>query len=271
MGNTKYTKEQIRERIQQKKILFDGAFGTYYGGKYDTRQLPELANLEAPERVKEIHREYLEAGAQILRTNTFAANSFCMDIPREQIGETLRSGLRLAREAVAEWRETTGETKEIYIAADIGQIPGEAMAQKDALSREYEEICNIFLEEGADFFVFETFSEMEELLPAIKMIGEQAFITVQFSVNQFGYSNAGLSARKLLQRAGEAKEIDAVGFNCGVGPSHMHRILQILEKPEGKLLTALPNAGYPQMVTGRMLFTGDNKDYFVDRMQQIPL
>ena len=70
MGNTKYTKEQIRERIQQKKILFDGAFGTYYGGKYDTRQLPELANLEAPERVKEIHREYLEAGAQILRTNT---------------------------------------------------------------------------------------------------------------------------------------------------------------------------------------------------------
>ena len=62
MNNTKYTKEQIRERIQQKKILFDGAFGTYYGGKYDTRQLPELANLEAPERVKEIHREYLEAG-----------------------------------------------------------------------------------------------------------------------------------------------------------------------------------------------------------------
>ena len=269
MNNTKHTKEQIRERIQQKKILFDGAFGTYYGGKYDTRQLPELANLEAPERVKEIHREYLEAGAQILRTNTFAANSFCMDIPRKQIGETLRSGLRLAREAVAEWREATGETKEIYIAADIGQIPGEAMAQKDALSREYEEICNIFLEEGADFFVFETFSEMEELLPAIKMIGEQAFITVQFSVNQFGYSNAGLSARKLLQRAGEAKEIDAVGFNCGVGPSHMHRILQILEKPEGKLLTALPNAGYPQMVTGRMLFTGDNKDYFVDRMQQM--
>mgnify|MGYP001526571272 CR=1 FL=1 len=57
MNNTKHTKEQIRERIQQKKILFDGAFGTYYGGKYDTRQLPELANLEAPERVKEIHRE----------------------------------------------------------------------------------------------------------------------------------------------------------------------------------------------------------------------
>ena len=120
-----------------------------------------------------------------------------------------------------------------------------------------------------DFFVFETFSEMEELLPAIKMIGEQAFITVQFSVNQFGYSNAGLSARKLLQRAGAIKEIDAVGFNCGVGPSHMYRILQTLYKPADKFLTALPNAGYPQMVTGRMIFTGDNREYFVDRMQQM--
>ena len=123
MGNTKHTKEQIRERIQQKKILFDGAFGTYYGGKYDTKQLPELANLEAPERVREIHTEYLEAGAQILRTNTFAANSFCMDRSKEQIEETLRSGVRLAREAVAAWRERTGETKEVYIAGDIGQIP----------------------------------------------------------------------------------------------------------------------------------------------------
>lgn len=269
MGNTKHTKEQIRERIQQKKLLFDGAFGTYYGGKYDTKQLPELANLEAPERVKEIHTEYLEVGAQILRTNTFAANSFCMDMSKEQIEETLRSGVRLAREAVAAWRARTGETKEVYIAGDIGQIPGDALAQKDTLCREYEEICRIFLEEGVDFFVFETFSEMEELLPAIKMIGEQAFITVQFSVNQFGYSNAGLSARKLLQRAGEIKEIDAVGFNCGVGPSHMYRILQTLYKPADKFLTALPNAGYPQMVTGRMIFTGDNREYFVDRMQQM--
>ena len=269
MGNTKHTKEQIRERIQQKKLLFDGAFGTYYGGKYDTKQLPELANLEAPERVKEIHTEYLEAGAQILRTNTFAANSFCMDMSKEQIEETLRSGVRLAREAVAAWRARTGETKEVYIAGDIGQIPCDALAQKDTLCREYKEICRIFLEEGADFFVFETFSEMEELLPAIKMIGEQAFITVQFSVNQFGYSNAGLSARKLLQRAGAIKKIDAVGFNCGVGPSHMYRILQTLYKPADKFLTALPNAGYPQMVTGRMIFTGDNREYFVDRMQQM--
>ena len=159
MKNTQHTKEQIREKIRQKKILFDGAFGTYYGGKYDTKQLPELANLEAPERVKEIHREYLEAGAQILRTNTFAANSFCMDLPREQIEGALRNGIRLAQETVAEWREATGETKEIYIAGDIGQIPCDALAQKDVLSREYQEICRIFLEEGVDFFVFETFSE----------------------------------------------------------------------------------------------------------------
>ena len=269
MTKIPYTKEQLRDRIRQKKMLFDGAFGTYYGGKYDTKQLPELANTEYPERVKEIHTEYLEAGAQILRTNTFAANSFCMDLPAEQIEETLRCGVRLAKEAVAEWREDTGAMREVFIAADIGQIPCDAVAQKEAVVREYEEICRIFLEEGVDLFVFETFSEPEEILPAVKEIGDQAFILVQFSVNQFGYSNAGLSARKLLQRAGAVAEIDAAGFNCGIGPSHMHRILQGLEKPEGKFITALPNAGYPQMVTGRMLFSGDNRDYFVDRVQQM--
>ena len=263
------TKDRIRDRIRERKVLFDGAFGTYYGGKYDTKQLPELANLEHPERVKEIHTEYLQAGAQILRTNTFAANSFCMELTEEQIEETIRKGVRLAKEAVAEWRDHTGETKEVYIAADIGQIPGDAVSARENLSREYQKICRIFLEEGVDLFVFETFSEMEEILPVIKEIGSRAFITVQFSVNQFGYSNAGLSARKLLQRAGAVEEIDAVGFNCGVGPSHMHRILQGLRKPDYKLLTALPNAGYPQMVTGRMLFSGDNREYFADRVQQM--
>lgn len=101
--------------------------------------------------MKEIHTEYLEAGAQILRTNTFAANSFCMDRSKEQIEETLRSGVRLAREAVAAWRARTGETKEVYIAGDIGQIPGDALAQKDTLCREYEEICRIFWKKAWTF------------------------------------------------------------------------------------------------------------------------
>ena len=225
MGYTRHTKVQLRERIQQRKILCGGAFGPYYGGKYDTKQPPEVANLEAPERVRAIHTEYLEAGAQILRPNTFAASSFCMVRSRGQIEETQRSGVRLAREAVAARRVRTGATKEVYVAGAIGQIPGDAVAQQATLFREYKVICRVFLEEGAGFFVCGAFSGMEELLPAIRMVGEQAFITVPFSVNQVGYRSAGISARQLLQRAGEAKEIDAVGFNCGVGPSHMHRNL----------------------------------------------
>ena len=125
---------------------------------------------------------------------------------------------------MAAWRERTGETKEVYIAGDIGQIPGDALATEGYFMPRIRRDLPYFSGRRRGLFVFETFSEMEEILPAIKMIGEQAFITVQFSVNQFGYSNAGLSARKLLQRAGAIKEIDAVGFNCGVGPSHMYRI-----------------------------------------------
>ena len=262
MGNTKHTKEQIRERIQQKKILFDGAFGTYYGGKYDTKQLPELANLEAPERVREIHTEYLEAGAQILRTNTFAANSFCMDRSKEQIEETLRKrrtpgeGRRWLRGENAPVRQKKS------ILPEISDRSRDALAQKDTLCREYKEICRIFLEEGADFLSLKLFRDGR--VPACDQNDRGTGIYYgTILCKPVRLQQCRLKCKKALQRAGEAKEIDAVGFNCGVGPSHMHRILQILEKPEGKFLTALPNAGYPQMVTGRMIFTGDNKDYFV--------
>lgn len=219
--------------------------------------------------MREIHTEYLEAGAQILRTNTFAANSFCMDRSKEQIEET--------REAAYAWRgkrwlrgENAPVRQKKSILPEISdRFPGMRWHRRILYAANTKRSPYFSGRGERTFLSLKLFPRWKSSCLQIKMIGEQAFITVQFSVNQFGYSNAGLSARKLLQRAGEAKEIDAVGFNCGVGPSHMHRILQILEKPEGKLLTALPNAGYPQMVTGRMLFTGDNKDYFVDRMQQM--
>lgn len=126
-----------------------------------------------------------------------------------------------------------------------------------------KKFCNIFLEEGAGTFLsLKLFRDGRA--PACDQNDRGTGIYyVQFP-NQFGYSNAGLSARKLLQEKGEEAEIDA-GFNRGVGPSHMHLIPQILEKPEGKLLTALPNAGHLRW----SLQPPDNKDHFVDRMQQM--
>ena len=255
------TTTSIQSKLKKQKLLFDGAFGTYYAQVYETKELPELANALYPERVKRIHEEYIDAGAQIIRTNTFASNTASLDMSWEDVQENIRQGYRLACEAA--------HSKQVYIAADIGQIPCENQARREQISKEYVEICRTFLEEGASVFVFETFSDVEDIREAIDFIGERAFVIVQFSVNQFGYSQSGLSARKLIQSAEKIEWVDGVGFNCGVGPGHMQQIIRNLRFSVGKMLTALPNAGYPQNISNRMVFDNQNIDYFVSKISDI--
>lgn len=258
---TQSAKTALSRRLTQQKLLFDGAFGTYYAQLFDTRELPELANTLHPERVLQIHRDYIEAGAQLIRTNTFAANTFSLDLPWEAIRENLRQGYRLAKEAA--------RGKDVQVAADIGQIPYDSRSNRGAVASEYLELCRTFLEEGADCFVFETLADLEDLRDAITLVGDKAFVVVQFSVNQFGYSHAGLSARKLIQRAEEIPQIDAVGFNCGVGPGHMQKIIREVPFHGKKFRTALPNAGYPQYISNRMIFHDRNIDYFADKVRDM--
>lgn len=260
-------KQQLKDMLQHRKLICDGAFGTYYALKYDTKELPELANIQHPERVKEIHGEYLAAGVQIIRTNTYACNTVMLRQDMEQVKETIRQGYTLACETAAITKEQSDA--QIYIAADIGPIPCEYIAKKENIQQEYVEICKTFLEEGAELFLFETFGDLEDILPAISLIGDKAFVILQFSVNQFGYSNAGLSARKLMEEAEKCESIDAMGFNCGVGPGHMQKIIRGLELSGKKFLTALPNAGYPQNLSNRMIFSNQNIDYFADKVCDI--
>lgn len=252
---------KINNKLKTQKLLFDGAFGTYYALKYDTKELPELANTMYPERVRKIHEEYIEAGVQIIRTNTFACNTVSFDMPWEKVEENICKGYLLAKQAA--------EERMVYVAADIGQICNGSNYNSEKIAKEYVEISRVFLNIGADIIVFETFSDVEDIREAIEFIGDKAFIIVQFSVNQFGYSNSGLSARKLIQRAESIEFIDAVGFNCGVGPAHMQQIIRSINFSGKKMLTALPNAGYPQTVSSRMLFDNRNIDYYAQKLCDI--
>ena len=83
-------KQRLRETLTQTRLLFDGAFGTYYALKYDTQELPELANERNPGRVEEIHQEYINAGAQIIRTNTYASNTVALHASMEQVQQNIR-------------------------------------------------------------------------------------------------------------------------------------------------------------------------------------
>ena len=251
----------LEERLKSSRINADGAFGTYYAKIYDEGSLPEMANVSAPDRVLAIHRAYIEAGAQIIRTNTFASNTVSLGQDIDDVRNNIRCAVKIAREAC----EGTG----VLVAADIAPIPGQNMFDKEHIENEYVDIVNTFKEHGVDIFVFETFPELSFINKAIEAAGDKCFVITQFAINQFGYSSSGYSARKLIDEAAKNQYIDACGFNCGVGPGHMKKLVQNLIKRNDKYFAVLPNAGYPQVVSGRMVFADNNAGYFAQIMKDM--
>lgn len=259
----------MKEWLKEKKLVADGAFGTYYMTLYGDvmgtgeSHIPEMANITHPERVTEIHRQYIQAGAEIIRTNTFASNTISLDTDICGVLNNIDAAVKCARAAAS---ETT------FIVGDIGPIAMRDLQDTENVTEEYIKIGERFEDLGIDMILFETFPELETILPVIKHLKErkECTIFVHFSVNQFGYSNAGLSARKLIADAAVCQYIDGTGLNCGVGPGHMGGLLKKLKLPQEKIFSVLPNSGYPRLVQNRLTFS-DNSEYFSEKMQEIAL
>ncbi|WP_444433692.1 bifunctional homocysteine S-methyltransferase/methylenetetrahydrofolate reductase [Ruminococcus sp.] len=256
----------IREYLKKSKLIADGSFGTYYSQKYKTVDIPEYANITAPQRISEIHTEYINSGAKLIRTNTFASNTYSLDCSIEEVKENIKAAYKIAKEAV----EQSG--KEIFIAGNIGPVPAVFQPDFEAVEEEYYQIAKTFIDEGADILCFETFTQSEHIMPAIKRIKEECnpFIIVQFCVNQYGYSEAGESAERLVSETAFSKCVDAVGLNCGVGPAHMQQILSRINLNNNCFATAMPNAGYPLLVRNRVKYA-DNPIYFASKVNGMAL
>lgn len=256
----------IREYLKKSKLIADGSFGTYYSQKYKTVDIPEYANITAPQRISEIHTEYINSGAKLIRTNTFASNTYSLDCSIEQVKENIKAAYKIAKAAV----EQSG--KEIFIAGNIGPVPAVFQPDFEAVEEEYYQIAKTFIDEGADILCFETFTQSEHIMPAIKRIKEECnpFIIVQFCVNQYGYSEAGESAERLVSETAFSKCVDAVGLNCGVGPAHMQQILSRINLNNNCFVTAMPNAGYPLLVRNRVKYA-DNPIYFASKVNDMAL
>lgn len=261
----------IREYLQEKKLITDGSFGTYYGDKYETQQMPEFCNFDKADfgKVVEIHREYIKAGAHLIRTNTFATNSVMLDMEFDKVQENIKNAVNCAKEAVAD--------AEVFIAGDIGPIPSDLCLDPQEVEEEYYKIAKTFVETGISILTFETFPDIDSIVPAIKRIKAEndVFVMVQFSINQYGYTKAGIRARKLFLVASQIDEIDAVGLNCGVGPGHMEQIMSdlledwdVMEKLKGKYIVSLPNAGYPERIRNHITFA-KHPDYFVSKLDEL--
>lgn len=269
-------------------LITDGAMGTYYSEKYGTESgAPEDANLAAPQKIEEIHREYIEAGADILRTNSFASNvrTLCAgragSMTREEqldtVYENVAAACRIARSAVeqetARAKEEGRESRQIYIAGDIGPVPEKRGGEEqDAdLLEEYKTMAQAHLDAGLKLIWFETFPDFERILPAAEWIRSvsDAFIMASFSVNVFGYTKTGMGMRDLIRTAKESGLIDGIGFNCGIGPSHLGKLLRRQDLGD-LIVAAVPNAGYADRIENRMVYR-DNSGYFCEAMEEIAL
>ena len=233
--------------------VFDGAVGTrfYDKGIFINRSYDEL-NLVQPDIVREVHNEYVKAGADIIETNTFGATRHKLQQYglENKLREINIAGAKLANEAAGD---------DVFVAGAIGPLdlriePYGPTSFNDAKEMFAEQISAL-LEGGVDLFILETFSDLSEIQQAIKAVKELCDLPViaQMTIQTDGKTVFGADAEVVAQRL-DQYGADVIGLNCGVGPTH---ILTALEKMRGattKKLAAQPNAGLPRDVQGRQFY-----------------
>lgn len=258
---------RLLDKIKDHILLMDGAMGTYYNQQYGTELEAEEANLVHPEEITAIHKAYIEAGAELIRTNTFAVNHL-MFPKQEECKGAIHAAIACARQAVAE------SSREVEIAASIGPIRQTVTEDDENTIKEYQFLINSMLAEGIRIFVFETMLELKWVQPLseyCKSQCEESVVIVQFSLNPSGYTQYGFGMKEIIDKLCQMETVDILGFNCGVGAAHLRKLLEKQTFPKECMLSVLPNAGYQQELRGRMHY-GDDPEYYAKQMERmIPL
>jgi homocysteine S-methyltransferase len=257
-------RERFRMQLRRRPLLFDGAMGTLlYSRGIPQRACLDEVVLTHSEVVFEIHREYLEAGADAIETNTFGANRFRLaEFGLEQLaGQMNRRGGQLAREA----RDVAG--REALVAGTIGPL-GTSLRTQDrphpGLARAaFREQVEGLLEGGVDVLVCDTFGDLETLLAAIEEIQRACDLPVIAQMT-FGEDllladgTTPAAAAAALTEAG----VDAIGVNCGAGPQACLEALVRTGPPSALVARSLqPNAGLPQRIEGHLVYSAE-PEYF---------
>ena len=246
----------VRKLLAQRPLLFDGGMGTYYKAK--PGQECEQANLTDPEGILAVHRAYLAAGADAIKTNTFS-------LPRlaaaqqpgwEQLAD---AGWQLAAKAAGE----TGAA----VFADLGPAPDTENLPAEQV---YLAVAKRFALLGAQNFLFETLSAEDGVLEAIRALKQtvpEAFVLVSFAVLPDGYTREGRYCAELVRRMAQSGVVDAVGLNCVSAPGAMRALVQQLGDA-GLPLSVMPNAGYPVVARAQVRYQG-KPEYFARELSRL--
>ncbi len=244
----------FRERLGKEVIVFDGGTGTYLyeKGIYINRCFDEL-NLTNPEIVKEVHNDYINAGADAIETNTFGANVFKLT-PHglgEKVYEINLRGAQIAKSVAKD---------SVLVAGSVGplgiQIEPLGKLSFDEAKDAFKDQIKGLLDGGVDLIILETFilaKELVQALRAVRELDDNIPVIGQVTINEDGNLLSGAPLERFIDKLKDYK-IDAVGLNCSVGPKPMLDALEKLKTLTTLPISIQPNAGYPQNIGGRNIY-----------------
>ncbi len=264
----KYKKEMIildlREYIKNNVLIFDGAMGTMLQQRgLQIGENSVLFGFKNPDKVMDIHRLYLEAGSNVITTNTFGANELNLDKLGYTVEEIVDNAVNIAKKAI----EKSDKSKPRFIALDIGPI-GEMLEPIGALS--FDRAYEIFKRQaiqgeksGANLIIIETMMDLCEAKAAVLAAKENTklpvFCTMTFDAN--GRSFTGCTPESMVETI-EGLGVDAIGVNCSLGPKMLIPIVEKITKMATVPVIVQANAGLPEIVNDQAIYNIDSEEFF---------
>ncbi len=246
--------KNFRDLLETDSVyVFDGAIGTrfYDKGIYINQSYDEL-NLKAPDLVRQVHEEYVNAGADIIETNTFGAtrHKLRQHSLENQLREINLQGVLHAKAAAGEKALVAGSVGPLDL-----RIEPYGPTSLDEAREMFAEQASALAEGGVDLFILETFADLAEIQQAIRGVKEVCDLPIvaQIQIQTDGKTVFGADAETIAKRLDEWGA-DVIGLNCGVGPTHVLHALEAMRAVTGKKLSAQPNAGLPRDVQGRQFY-----------------
>ncbi|MBT2679468.1 bifunctional homocysteine S-methyltransferase/methylenetetrahydrofolate reductase [Bacillus sp. ISL-35] len=244
------------KRMENEILIADGAIGTLLHS-YGAGTCFEELNLSQPEAIVKIHKAYMNAGADLIQTNTYAANYIKLERYglEDQVKEINSAAVRLARRAAG---------SEAYVLGTMGGNRGirPSAIPIEEIRRSFREQLYCLLLEGVDGLLLETFYDMEEIETVLEIARKETDLPIiaQVSLQEIGIMQDQTPLQEVFNRL-EELGADIVGLNCRLGPHHMISSLEQIELPTKAFLSAYPNAGLPSYTDGKFHYEGD-PEYF---------
>ncbi|AXZ24436.1 bifunctional homocysteine S-methyltransferase/methylenetetrahydrofolate reductase [Staphylococcus warneri] len=254
---------QFLNKLQNNVLVADGAIGTiFYSEGLDT--CPEAYNLTHPEKVEHIHRSYIEAGADVIQTNTYGANfeklkAFGLE---HKVKEIHKAAVQIAKKAANE---------DTFILGTVGGFRGVKQDDLSLSTIQYhtEHQIDTLVDEGVDALLFETYYDLEELKGIVISTKRKHHIPIiaQLTASNTNYLVDGTPINDALKQLVECGA-DIVGLNCHHGPHHMQRSFSHIELPDKAFLSCYPNASLLDIENSEFKYS-DNAQYFGDVAQEL--